>query len=51
MKPRTLYMPEPWTRLIHELINEGYYANVSDAIRTAIRDLLQFHGKIGRGNE
>lgn len=50
MKVRNLYVPEPWTRLIHELIHEGYYANVSDAIRAAIRDLLKFHGKIGKGD-
>jgi len=46
MKLRTVYMPPRWVQLLAELVREGYYADVSDALRAATRDLLQYHGKM-----
>ena len=46
MKLRTVYMPPRWTQLLAELVKEGYYANISHAIRVATRELLQYHGKM-----
>jgi len=46
MKYKGINLPEPWIRRLQELVHEGYFPNVNDAIRTAIRDLLKFHGKM-----
>lgn len=51
MKSKLLLLPEPWIQRLQRLVHEGYYANVNEAIRAAIRDLLKFHGKIGKCGE
>lgn len=40
MKLITLHLPEPYIRALDELVNEKYYPNRAEAIRTAVRDLL-----------
>jgi Arc/MetJ-type ribon-helix-helix transcriptional regulator len=40
MKFITLYVPEPYLKALDQLVNEKYYPNRAEAIRTAIRDLL-----------
>lgn len=40
MKLITLYLPEPYIRALDSLVNEKYYPNRAEAIRVAIRDLL-----------
>lgn len=40
MKLITLYLPEPYIRALDRLVNEKYYPNRAEAIRVAIRDLL-----------
>jgi len=36
----TLYLPEPYIKALDKLVNERYYPNRAEAIRVAIRDLL-----------
>jgi len=40
MKLITLYLPEPYLRALEQLVNERYYPNRAEAIRVAVRDLL-----------
>jgi len=40
MKLITLYLPEPYIRALDRLVDEKYYPNRAEAIRVAIRDLL-----------
>lgn len=40
MKLITLYLPEPYIKALNQLVNERYYPNRAEAIRVAIRDLL-----------
>lgn len=40
MKLITLHVPEPYLKALDQLVNEKYYPNRAEAIRTAIRDLL-----------
>jgi len=40
MKLITLYLPEPYIKMLDQLVNEKYYPNRAEAIRVAIRDLL-----------
>ena len=41
MKLITLYLPEPYIRALDRLVNEkGIYPNRAEAIRIAVRDLL-----------
>ncbi len=40
MKLITLYLPEPYIRALDRLVNEKYYPNRAEAIRVAVRDLL-----------
>ncbi|NWF86848.1 ribbon-helix-helix protein, CopG family [Candidatus Bathyarchaeota archaeon] len=40
MKLITLYLPEPYIKLLDQLVNERYYPNRAEAIRVAIRDLI-----------
>ena len=50
MKVITLHVNEKDIEGLHDLVREGYYPSRADAIRNAIRDLLIFHGKLGRGD-
>jgi Arc/MetJ-type ribon-helix-helix transcriptional regulator len=40
MKLITLYLPEPYIKLLDQLVNERFYPNRAEAIRVAIRDLI-----------
>jgi len=40
MRLITLYLPEPYIKALNQLVNERYYPNRAEAIRVAIRDLL-----------
>ena len=40
MKLITLYLPEPYIKALDKLVNERFYPNRAEAIRVAIRDLL-----------
>lgn len=41
MKLVTLYLPERYIKTLDQLVTEGFYPNRAEAIRFAIRDLLQ----------
>jgi Arc/MetJ-type ribon-helix-helix transcriptional regulator len=43
MKLITLYVPEPYLKLLDQLVEEKFYPNRAEAIRVAIRDLLNDH--------
>jgi len=40
MKMITLHLPELYIQALDDLVKEGYYPNRSEAIRTAVRDML-----------
>jgi Arc/MetJ-type ribon-helix-helix transcriptional regulator len=40
MKLITLYLPETYIRLLDQLVGERFYPNRAEAIRVAIRDLI-----------
>ena len=40
MKMITLHLPEPYILALDNLVDEKYYPNRAEAIRTAVRDLL-----------
>jgi len=40
MKLITLYLPEPYLEALDQLVNERFYPNRAEAIRVAIRDLI-----------
>ena len=46
MKLITIYLPEPYIKMLDQLVNEKYYPNRAEAIRVAIRDLI--NGEIER---
>lgn len=36
----TLYLPEPYIKALDSLVDERFYPNRAEAIRVAVRDLL-----------
>ncbi|MCW4014879.1 MAG: ribbon-helix-helix domain-containing protein [Candidatus Bathyarchaeota archaeon] len=40
MKLITLHLPEQYIRALDRLVDEKFYPNRAEAIRTAVRDLL-----------
>jgi Arc/MetJ-type ribon-helix-helix transcriptional regulator len=36
----TLYLPEPYIKALDSLVEERFYPNRAEAIRVAVRDLL-----------
>ena len=40
MKMITLYLPEPYIKALDSLVDDRYYPNRAEAIRIAVRDLL-----------
>jgi Arc/MetJ-type ribon-helix-helix transcriptional regulator len=40
MKLITLYLPEPYIEALNQLVSEKLYPNRAEAIRVAIRDLI-----------
>jgi Arc/MetJ-type ribon-helix-helix transcriptional regulator len=40
MKLITLYLPETYIKMLDQLVNERFYPNRAEAIRVAIRDLI-----------
>lgn len=40
MKLITLYLPEPYIKALDSLVYERFYPNRAEAIRVAVRDLL-----------
>lgn len=55
MKLITLYLPEPYLEALDQLVDERYYPHRAEAIRVAIRDLINVelrgrrrNGKISR---
>jgi len=43
MKLISLYLPEPYIEALDRLVAERYFPNRAEAIRFAVRDLLNFH--------
>jgi len=55
MKLITIYLPEPYIEALDQLVKEKYYPHRAEAIRVAIRDLINMelrrrknHGKACR---
>jgi len=55
MKLITLYLPEPYLEALDRLVDERYYPHRAEAIRVAIRDLINMelrgrrrNGKVSR---
>jgi len=48
----TVYLPESYLKALDELVEERYYPSRAEAIRVAIRDLLnrEFWGKEGEAS-
>ena len=44
----TLHLPEPYIKALDKLVDEKYYPNRAEAIRVAVRDLLNVEAW-GRG--
>jgi len=42
MKLITLHIPEHYLQAIDQLIQDGYYPNRAECIRSAVRDLLSW---------
>ncbi|MGQ9624826.1 MAG: ribbon-helix-helix domain-containing protein [Candidatus Bathycorpusculaceae bacterium] len=40
MKLITLYLPETYLKALDQLVNEKFYPNRAEAIRVAVRDLI-----------
>ena len=40
LKLITLYLPEPYIKALDQLVTESFYPNRAEAIRVAIRDLI-----------
>ena len=40
MKLITLYLPEPYIRALDRLVNDQFYPNRAEAIRVAVKDML-----------
>jgi len=40
MKLITIYLPEPYIEALDKLVDERYYPHRAEAIRAAIRDLI-----------
>lgn len=40
MRLITLHLPEPYIKALDELVRRKYYPNRAEAIRVAVRDLL-----------
>jgi Arc/MetJ-type ribon-helix-helix transcriptional regulator len=40
MKLITLYLPEPYIEALDKLVSEKFYPNRAEAIRAAVRDLI-----------
>jgi len=47
MEMITVYVPRGLLNKLDNLVSEGYYPNRSEAIREAIRDLVNYHEKSG----
>lgn len=41
MKMITIYLPEPYLKALDQLVGERLYPNRAEAIRVAIRDLIE----------
>jgi len=50
MKLITLYLPEPYLEALDRLVDERYYPHRAEAIRVAIRDLINMELRGRRGN-
>jgi len=44
---RTFYLPERDLEMLKMLVEKGYYASVSDAVRHAIKMLIRYHVERG----
>nr|MDO8081986.1 type II toxin-antitoxin system ParD family antitoxin [Candidatus Freyarchaeota archaeon] len=44
MKPVSVKLPKEYVEGLNSLVEKGFYANLREAIRFAIRDLLQKEG-------
>jgi len=44
---RTFYVPQPDLEFLEKLVEKGYYASVSDAVRHAIKMLIRYHVERG----
>jgi len=44
MRLITLHLPESYLRALDELVRQGYYPSRAEAIRVAIRDMLNREG-------
>lgn len=50
MKLITLYLPEPYIDALDTLVDEKYYPHRAEAIRVAIRDLINIELRGRRNN-
>ncbi len=50
MKLITLYLPEPYIEALDKLVSEKYYPHRAEAIRVAVRDLINMELRGRRGN-
>lgn len=48
MKALRLLLPEPYIRMLDDLIEQKFYPNRNEAIRAAVRDLLNEHEAIAK---
>lgn len=51
MRLITLNLPEPTIRQLDDIVRRGYHANRAEAIRAAIRDLIQLDKKRSQKKE
>lgn len=43
LKVKSVWLNEADLKELQKLVGQGHYANVSDAIRIAIKDLIKYH--------
>ena len=43
VKVRSVYLNEADLNILENLVKQGYYPNISEAIRVAIKDLIKYH--------
>jgi Arc/MetJ-type ribon-helix-helix transcriptional regulator len=46
MKNRSFSLPQRYYTGLDELVEEGVYPSVNEAVRTAVRELLTKHGRM-----
>mgnify|MGYP001446089684 CR=1 FL=1 len=44
MRPNLIRIPEPYMEALRLLVVHGFYPNLSEAVRIAVRELIYKHG-------